>query len=180
MTEAIAEEAETSAVVQSFLEMLEREHQCAAVQDLSQSTRQSTEVPSMSVVGEKSLVPVGGHSAAQVCTLFSPIYSCIGAGCHITLDSPPTILCVAYTPFPLSCCAFARRTARGPHIPIFNWYQSLVTCIGCLLGNNLVMEAMEHDSKQCGQAWHNLVATMEAWIGGRLSHFTLIVCRILS
>ena len=47
MKEAIAEEAETSTVVQSFLKMLEREHQCAAVQDTS--LRQSVEeVPSMS------------------------------------------------------------------------------------------------------------------------------------
>ena len=34
MTEAIAEEAETSALVQLFCKMLEREHQCAAVQGL--------------------------------------------------------------------------------------------------------------------------------------------------
>ena len=41
MMEAIAEEAETSAVVQLFLEMLEREHQVATVQDTS--LRQSVE-----------------------------------------------------------------------------------------------------------------------------------------
>ena len=48
MIEAIAEEAETSIVVQLFLEMLEREHQCATVQDLSQSMRQSIEQDSVS------------------------------------------------------------------------------------------------------------------------------------
>ena len=41
MMEAIAEETETSVIVQSFLEMLEREHQVAAVQDTS--LRQSAE-----------------------------------------------------------------------------------------------------------------------------------------
>ena len=46
MMEAIAEEAEMSAVVQSFLEMLEREHQVAAVQDTS--LRWSTEQDSVS------------------------------------------------------------------------------------------------------------------------------------
>ena len=43
MTEVVAEEAETSAIEQSFLEMLEREHQWTAVQDRSLSTGQSAE-----------------------------------------------------------------------------------------------------------------------------------------
>ena len=43
MTEAVAEEAETSAIEQSFLEMLEREHQWTVVQDRSLSTGQSAE-----------------------------------------------------------------------------------------------------------------------------------------
>ena len=43
MTEAVAEEAETSAIEQSFLAMLEREHRCTVVQQRSLSTGQSVE-----------------------------------------------------------------------------------------------------------------------------------------
>ena len=44
MTEVAAKEIETLATVQSFLKMLEREHQRAAVQELSSLTRQKAQL----------------------------------------------------------------------------------------------------------------------------------------
>ena len=70
------------------------------------------------LVGEKSNVPVGGRSTAQVCTLFYLIYTCIGVGCH-TFDSPPTHRVLSTLPSPLLCCVFAHRAAHVLHTQSF-------------------------------------------------------------
>ena len=61
------EEAKTLAVVQSFLRMLEREHQCVVIQDTS--LRQSAQLCLSSTDSQETEMPLAKYLAIDVCLL---------------------------------------------------------------------------------------------------------------